>query len=256
MKAVNKRSAGVCYLITCEHGGNKVPAEYRLLFKGRQALLHSHRGWDPGALRLARELARRVDGKLIYSTTSRLLVDLNRSLHHSRLFSEVTRPLGRIEKEKIVNGYYRPYREEVERYIRQRIKKGKIVIHFSAHSFTPRLRGITRDGDIGLLYDPSRPSEKKFCDHLQKELRRELGGLRVRKNYPYHGSADGLTTYLRKVFPDNHYLGIELELNQRLANGEKKRRPVPAVRLAEAIGKTLENRAKNARQAFNPAKNQ
>ena len=243
MKTINKQSADVCYLITCEHGGNRVPAQYRSLFKGRQALLHSHRGWDPGALRLARMLARRLEGKLVYSTTTRLLIDLNRSPHHPRLFSDVTRPLGRAEKENILKACYRPYRGEVESYIRQRVKKGKTVIHFSAHSFTPKMHGKTRDGDIGLLYDPSRPSEKIFCHNLQKEIRRELAGLKVRKNYPYRGNADGLTTSLRKLFPDNKYLGVELELNQRLINAKKNNdRRGLEILLAKAIGSVLENR--------------
>ena len=43
-----------CYLITCEHGGNRIPPRYRDLFAGCEALLQSHRGYDPGALTLAR----------------------------------------------------------------------------------------------------------------------------------------------------------------------------------------------------------
>jgi hypothetical protein len=39
--------------------------------------------------------------------------------------------------------------------------------------------------------------------------------MRVRRNYPYLGKTDGLTTYLRRQFPAEQYLGIELEVNQR-----------------------------------------
>jgi predicted N-formylglutamate amidohydrolase len=69
-------------LITCEHGGNSVPPRWRPLFRGHRALLDSHRGWDPGALPIARALAREMNAPLIYSTISRLLVELNRSPHH------------------------------------------------------------------------------------------------------------------------------------------------------------------------------
>jgi hypothetical protein len=44
----------------------------------------------------------------------------------------------------------------------------------------------------------------------------EAPGLRVRRNYPYRGVADGFTTALRRRFPADLYLGIELEVNQRL----------------------------------------
>ena len=45
-------------LITCEHGGNRVPHAYRNLFASASRLLQSHRGYDAGALALAREIAR------------------------------------------------------------------------------------------------------------------------------------------------------------------------------------------------------
>ena len=38
----------------------------------------------------------------------------------------------------------------------------------------------------------------------------------MRYNYPYLGKADGFTTYLRKQF-QTHYLGIEIEINQKYA---------------------------------------
>lgn len=37
----------------------------------------------------------------------------------------------------------------------------------------------------------------------------------VRRNYPYRGSGDGLTSYLRRRYPATRYIGVELELNQK-----------------------------------------
>lgn len=37
-------------VITCEHGGNRIPVPYDDPFRTRQAALDSHRGFDPGAL--------------------------------------------------------------------------------------------------------------------------------------------------------------------------------------------------------------
>ena len=45
------------FIITCEHGGSRVPAPYREPFRDRQELLDSHRGWDSGALEMAKALA-------------------------------------------------------------------------------------------------------------------------------------------------------------------------------------------------------
>ena len=38
--------------------------------------------------------------------------------------------------------------------------------------------------------------------------------LRVRRNYPYAGKGDGLTSHLRVRFTPGDYVGIELEVNQ------------------------------------------
>ncbi len=193
-------------LVTCEHGGNRVPARYRGLFP--RALLESHRGWDPGALHLARELAPGV----ICTTTTRLLVDCNRSEGHPRLFHEA---VPRAERARILERYYRPHRERV----RAALRGGLPVLHLGIHSFTPVLDGRRRDVDIGLLYDPSRPREREFARRWAAALRRARPDLRVRMNRPYKGTSDGLTTSLRALVPDSRYAGIELEVSQAFPLG-------------------------------------
>jgi len=59
-------------------------------------------------------------------------------------------------------------------------------------------------------------------------------GLRVRRNYPYRGAADGLTTHLRRQLGPR-YLGVELEINQALLLGAQ----APMVRLTRALLETL-----------------
>jgi len=75
------------------------------------------------------------------------------------------------------------------------------------------LRGNSRRFDVGLLYGPKRPAERRFCSAWQRQLRDAAPSLRVRRNAPYRGSSDGLTTALRREFGPR-YLGIELEINQ------------------------------------------
>ncbi|GIW80196.1 MAG: hypothetical protein KatS3mg105_2003 [Gemmatales bacterium] len=202
-------------LLTCEHGGNRIPKEYKKLFRGAERTLASHRGWDPGALMLARTFERRLGAPLIFATVSRLLVELNRSPHHRLLFSEFTRSLDPSAKQHILQRFYYPYRQRVQAWIAARIAAGETVLHISVHSFAPHLDGIIRHADVGLLYDPSRARERDFCNRWYAELAQHLPGLRVRRNYPYLGKSDGLTTSLRKSFADA-YLGIELEVNQAL----------------------------------------
>lgn len=210
-------------MVTCEHGGNLVPSEYRPLFSGHEALLASHRGWDPGALSLARALAQSLSAPLHYSRVSRLLVDLNRSLGHPRLFSPVTRHLSPHERGEILRKWYHPYRERVEGSVQGLALSSSPLLHLSVHTFTPVLEGKVRDVEVGLLYDPAREGERTFCRLLKRAFTTRLSEFpspfRVRMNQPYQGTADGFTTALRRRRSAHEYLGIELEVSQELVQG-------------------------------------
>jgi predicted N-formylglutamate amidohydrolase len=211
--AVDWISDGI--VITCEHGGNRIPAPYRRLFHGHQTLLDSHRGYDAGALIMARALARTFAAPLVVSTVSRLLVDLNRSVGHPRLHSEATRKAPAEVRQSILKNYYQPYRAQAERLVSRAIAKHGRVIHLSSHSFTPELDGKVRNTDIGLLYDPARPGETNLCELWETSLEACALDLAVRRNYPYAGKADGLTAWFRRRLPPGAYIGIELEINQK-----------------------------------------
>jgi predicted N-formylglutamate amidohydrolase len=206
------------FLVTCEHGGNRIPAAYRALFRGRRELLDSHRGYDAGALTLARLLARRLAAPLESSTISRLVVDLNRSIGHPHLYSEMTRATAPDCRARILDEFYHPYRLRVESLVARFVQRGQRAIHISAHSFTPRLAGVVRKADVGFLYDPARPQEAALCAHWQAALRARMPAMRVRRNYPYRGNGDGLTAHLRRLWPADRYLGIEVEINQAIVH--------------------------------------
>jgi predicted N-formylglutamate amidohydrolase len=216
MRRAKKRGGGTeVFLVSCEHGGNRIPARYREFFTGFGPQLSSHRGYDAGALSMARDLARALGSPLFVATTSRLLIDLNRSIGHPRLYSEATRLAPTAVRREILERYYLAYRNEVELAIAKAAAEGSRVVHISSHSFTPVLDGRVRNADIGLLYDPSRNGELELCRRWQASLRTHVPGLNIRRNYPYAGKADGFTAYLRRRFPDDAYLGIELEINQK-----------------------------------------
>jgi len=207
-------------LLTCEHAGNKVPDEYTDIFKGHEALLTSHKGYDIGALELFNFLTP-LASKGFYEENTRLLIELNRSLHHAKLFSAVTRELSDADKAAVIKTYYQPYRDKIEHFVHDFVMAGRQVLHIAVHSFTPKLNDEVRDGDIGLLYDPKRKGEQAFCKLWKQELQQQDEKLMIRHNYPYLGIADGLTTYLRRKFTNKEYLGIELEVNQKFPMDDK-----------------------------------
>jgi predicted N-formylglutamate amidohydrolase len=226
-------------LLTCEHGGNRVPAEFTRLFRGQRQLLDSHRGYDPGALDLARTCARRLNARLHSATVSRLLVELNRSPKHPAQFSIATKSLSPAERESLYEKHYYPYRNRVEAEIKRAVDRGRRVVHLSFHTFTPNLDGDVRRADVGLLYDPRRPGEAAFCTVFKHSLASRRPELTIRKNYPYLGKTDGFTTTLRKTYNAAIYLGIELEVNQRWPLGD--RRPWRRLQhdVAEAAGESI-----------------
>jgi predicted N-formylglutamate amidohydrolase len=208
--------------VSCEHASNRLPAAYRRL--GLPArIFATHFAWDLGAAPVARRLAREIAAPLHLGRWTRLLIDLNRSANNRSLIPERAfglavpgnRLLAPEERGRRLLRYYLPYRSAVLADIEGAIRRHGICLHLSVHSFTPRLHGTDRNGDVGLLYDPSRRAERQFVELAAKTL--SDAGLHVRLNYPYRGTADCLNVFCRRAFPASTYVGVEIELNQRLA---------------------------------------
>ena len=153
----------VALLITCEHAVNAVPERWQSLFRGNSEILESHRGWDPGAAELSRELAGELSAPCFMARVSRLLLDHNRSPHNRSLWSEFSRDLPPSDKTLLLGEFYQPFRDQAGRWIAARHASGDRVIHLSTHSFTPVLDDKVRAVDVGLLYDTGRPDEVCFA---------------------------------------------------------------------------------------------
>lgn len=234
---------GTGLVLSCEHGGHEVPAAFAALFEGHEALLSSHRGWDPGTLELAQQMASELGAPLHVSTTTRLLVDLNRSVGHRQLFSSLVSRLPPDRRDDILAAHYHPHRDAVERDIASRIAAGQRIVHVALHSFVPVLGGRVRHADVACLYDPKRVGEASLTQRWLAALATRQGSLALRRNYPYRGSSDGLTRHLRERFDARDYVGIELEVNQRFvdqggAPWEQLRADL-IVSLAQAMGLEL-----------------
>jgi predicted N-formylglutamate amidohydrolase len=230
--------------LTCEHAGNVVPKDYASLFVGHEHLLPTHRGWDPGALKLAREMAARFDAPLYYDETTRLLADLNRSVGVPDLHSEATRHLSRPERRRLLEAYYFPHRRRVDAALEEAVEAasaaGDRVVHVASHSFTPELHGKVRTADIGMLYDPRRPGEVAFASAWIDALRSSDATLRLRRNYPYLGASDGVCQVMRRRYPPRAYVGIELEVNQRYVEAGGPAWPKIRRTLIETLGQALD----------------
>jgi len=196
-------------IITCEHASGHIPSPYRALLPRTT----DSRAYDLGALTYARGLARALNTPLFHTTVSRLLVDANRNLRHPALHGEALRQLPGKLKQVLIERYYLAYRTQVQQAIAEALAQHDQVIHLSVHSFTPTREGVTRDADIGLLYDPQRKREKQCTLNWQTALQATAPQLRIRRNYP-HRRAERFTSALRQRFARRHYLGLDIEINQ------------------------------------------
>lgn len=216
-------------MLTCEHASNKLPAAFKKAVPAE--ILKTHRAYDIGALAVFRKLVKFAkpefycEGKF-----SRLFVDLNRTITNKSAFSEYYEQLDKATASKVkaqATAYWQEYRTAIEKFVASSLSSPKRtssktraakpapeIVHLGIHSFTPVLNGKVRNTDIGILYDPTRPQERTYANVIKDEIKRLYPAMKVRFNYPYKGSSDGLTTTLRKKFGPR-YVGIEIEINQK-----------------------------------------
>ena len=208
-------------VVTAEHASLKIPDRYRGLGLSAQQQ-RSHIAWDEGSVSLAREIARQLHAPLVEGAVSRLVIDLNRSLHHRRVIPAVAfgvpvpgnEAISAEERTRRIGLYYEPFRSGAFTEINRGVTSTGRCVHISVHTFTPRLNGVTRPLDLAVLYDPRRKREAELGERLATSM--SAAGFRVRRNFPFRGVNDGHTTAVRRIFPDAPYAGIEIELNQAL----------------------------------------
>lgn len=214
---MNKRSDSIL-ILTCEHASNKLPAAFKKAVTAE--ILKTHRAYDIGACSVFRKLVKFAKPEF-YSEGkfSRLFVDLNRTITNKSAFSDYLRD--NENAKALATTYWNEYRAAIEKFVaknigslRQAQRPEAAIVHLGIHSFTPVLNGKVRNADIGILYDPSRPQERTYANVIKAEIKRLYPAMKVRFNYPYKGSSDGLTTTLRKKFGPR-YAGIEIEINQK-----------------------------------------
>ncbi len=206
----------ISIIITCEHASNFIPKPYRHLFIKELEILDTHQGYDIGALSVAKRLKKDLNAVLFHSQVSRLLIDSNRSIHHHNCFSRFTKKLIKKDKDLLAQKYYHYHLSLIFQEVEKKIQSKQPVLHLAIHSFTPQLHGETRNNDIGFLYDPKRENEKKICTAWKKSCSLTQPNIKIRMNYPYKGNTDCLAANLRKKWMGSQYMGIEVELNQKL----------------------------------------
>lgn len=195
--AVENATAGSGVVLVCEHASAVLPASAGDLGLSAEAL-SSHIAWDPGALDVARMLAQRLDGALVYQRFSRLLYDCNRPPESPAAMPEKSeiydipgnRELSPAERYARTAALYVPFHDQVARELARIEASGRKPVIVTVHSFTPVYFGKRREVEIGILHD----TDARLADAMLEAAKG--GPYRVERNSPY-GPEDGVTHSLR-----------------------------------------------------------
>lgn len=215
--SVENREGTGPFLFVCEHAANVFPAEFGTL--GLDAPARSaHIAWDPGALGVARGLARQTDSMLVHAGVSRLIYDCNRPPQaegampsRSEIFdipgNGAVSPSERLRRTEAI---YLPFHDRLHAEIARRLALGKPTVIVTIHSFTPVWFGKARAVEFGVIHDAD-PSLALAV----VEAARATGWAAVGLNEPY-SAADGVTHTLRLHATPYGLANVMLEIRNDL----------------------------------------
>jgi predicted N-formylglutamate amidohydrolase len=176
------------FLLIGDHAGNLIPACVNNLGLDDDERAR-HIAWDIGIGALGKLLAVRLDAVFVRQSYSRLVIDSNRSPYSSEAVmessdgTEIPGNLG-LTAEQLssrIAEIHQPYHAAISAEITRRESAGLQTIVIALHSFTPRMSGLQRPWEIGVLFDGG---ETSFARALLTALN-DRPGLVVGENQPY-----------------------------------------------------------------------
>jgi len=205
------------FVFVCEHASNRIPASYNNLGVN-EAVRMSHAAWDIGALELSQNLSQRFDSPLIASTVSRLVYDCNRAPDSATAIVERSEDdivpanldLSDEQRRQRVSSVYQPFADQLSALLEHRSVQSTETILVTVHSFTPSLRGQSRQVQIGVLHD----ADSRFADDMLG-IAKQQSRYVVERNQPY-GPDDDVTHTLTKHALPRGLRNVMLEVRNDL----------------------------------------
>lgn len=214
---VERIEAAGRFVLVCEHASNFFPPRWGDLGLD-EAARAAHIAWDPGALGLARGLARRLDAPLVRAGVTRLVYDINRPPNAPAAMparSEIYDIPGNLgltpaQRYERTEALYLPFHARTCAEISRRLALGIVPVLVTVHSFTPVFNGTPRTVELGLIHD----ADPRFAESLLAEARARTS-LDCRLNEPYSG-ADGVAHTLARHATPMGLPHVMLELRNDL----------------------------------------
>ena len=214
------RSSVIKLVLTCEHGGHQVPSPLKYLEKVQPLNFDSHYTWDPGALEATQFLSQKLKAPYFANTSSRLLIDCNRSDNNPKRFPRWTKKLKASERQAIEKLVCDSYKSKVRTHVKKLLSRGHFVVVISVHSFTPVLNGKRRETELGVLYRPFVNTESDLASALVTHLK-NFSNFKIHHNRPYQGHTDCFLNELFREFKNPQFTGVMFELNYGLLSSKK-----------------------------------
>jgi len=177
-------------LLVCDHASCRIPEALGDMGLDPFAR-RCHLAIDIGAGKLTEQLARSLGVTAVVAQYSRLVVDCNRELMDPGAFLEYgdgilvpgNRNLAQADKDARADAIYWPYHNAIDKQVQRLRALGRPPAFISIHSFTPVLNGVSRDVEMGVLWD----KDERLSDVFIEEFR--AAGFLTGDNVPYSGKA-------------------------------------------------------------------
>jgi predicted N-formylglutamate amidohydrolase len=213
--------ASSAVVIVCEHASKRLPRALGTLGLSNEAL-NAHIAWDPGALAVARAMAKSLDATLIYQNYSRLAYDCNRPPEAPDAMPSISEifeipgnmSLNDEQRQARTDAIYRPFQQALATLIADRKAARRQTVLVTVHSFTPVYRGVRRAVELGILHD----SDSRLADGMLARAAAH-GNYIVERNQPY-GPEDGVTHTLREHGLANGLMNVMIEVRNDLISNE------------------------------------
>ncbi len=188
--AILNAAATLPMLLVCDHASRRFPAALENMGLDPVAR-RCHLAWDIGAGALTERLAASLGTTAVLAQYSRLVVDCNRDLFDPGAFLEFgdgvvihgNRNLKQAQKDQRASEIYWPYHYAVDVELKRLAAYGDTTAFFAIHSFTPVMNGVSRDVEIGILWDADRDTAEILIEGFRH------AGFEVGDNEPYSGKA-------------------------------------------------------------------
>jgi predicted N-formylglutamate amidohydrolase len=232
---VNPRGSAPVLLV-CDHASRKIPAAMHQLGLA-DWVLDKHVACDIGAGAVTRHLAKQLDAPAVLAGYSRLIVDLNRQLHHDSAFPKISdgiaipgnQNISVMERQQRIDSFFDPYHNEITRQLGLFKERGVVPAFLSIHTCTPVFNNVVRHCHIGVMWD----ADARIPVPLMRTLE-EDPDLRIGDNEPYSGKhPDDYTIDFHAE--ESGLASVGIEVRQDLVNT-----PEGAERWAGILGDAFE----------------